>query len=270
MRLKDEFGADPLDANLAMKLSKIHIRFLFCCLAIDNGCSFSPTKGRPMKRTLVFSILLTLALPALADVREEVLSLNENIRHTVKSNHLDERILLRLKNQLETALRTLQGERPGRPGGPGRRDQFELRCMSRDNDNRAPYILAGEFRDFSVKRFPDFLFQSENACMTTIQNVYEIIGGQHFCVSKDKDGKAPYVLGSIIGQESVLHKEVFLNLESCNMSLQSARSTFVAFSYCSSRDRDGRNPYIRVVVDREGKSSRQSEIFNSLESCLQK
>lgn len=212
---------------------------------------------------LVCLALLAFSGLSLAQVDRDVVDLNDKIRSLVLSNSYDQRTLLRAKNQLETVLLTLGGTDTGPVGG------VTLRCVSRDNDNAAPYIFAVELSDFTLKRFPEHKFSSLNSCQTKAAAGRVMIGGFFTCVSRDGDDANPFVIASFIGEQTTKRTEKFSSLEQCQSTVRGARSNLDAFVMCVSRDNDGANPWIKVVVKRDGSTIRQTDTYSSAQQCQQ-
>lgn len=215
-----------------------------------------------MKLILIAALL---SLSTFAQTEQEVLELNEQIRAHVLNNQVDNRTLLRVKNQLENVLLTLGTTSEN----PGPIPSVSLKCASRDNDGVAPWILTGERADFSVIRYSQFQYRDLESCRRAASGGREMVGGFHTCTSRDNDGVAPFVMASFYGERAVKRTEVFSNLEICYGSIKRARANLEAFATCISRDGDGVAPFVKLVVKRDGTSSRQSNTFQSLETCFQ-
>lgn len=215
-----------------------------------------------MPRLLIL-IATLFSFSSLAQVERDIVELNDQIRQLVLSRSFDNRTLLRVKNQLENVLITLDGS-TGEPGGTIK----SFKCVSRDNDNRSPYIFAVELSDFSLRRIPDYKFNSLESCQSKAQAVRFMAGAVHTCVSRDNDDTSPFVVASFYTDRTSKRTEVFKDLIQCQGVLNSARVSADAWMICVPRDNDGTAPWIRLVIKRDGSSVRQSETYQSHESCL--
>lgn len=211
---------------------------------------------------LIPMIALILSFTAFAQVERDVVELNDQIRQSVLSRSYDQRTLLRVKNQLENVLLMLDGS-TGEPGGTIK----SFKCVSRDNDNRSPYIFAVELSDFSLRRIPDYKFNSLESCQSKAQASRFMVGAVHTCVSRDNDDSNPFVIASFFTDKTIKRTEVFKDLLQCQGVVRSARLTAEAWMVCVPRDNDGSAPWIRLVVKRDGATVRQSETYQSFESC---
>lgn len=205
---------------------------------------------------------LILSFTAFAQVERDVVELNDQIRQLVLSRSFDQRTLLRVKNQLENVLLTLDGS-TGEPNGTIK----SFKCVSRDNDNRSPYIFAVELSDFSLRRIAEYKFNSLESCQSKAQAARFMVGGVHTCVSRDNDDSNPFVIATFYADRTSKRTEVFKDLIQCQSVMNAARVSSEAWMICVPRDNDGSAPWIRVVTKRDGQSVRQSETFSSFESC---
>ena len=207
-------------------------------------------------------VFLLISFSSLAQVEQEVVELNDQIRQLILSRPYDDRTLLRVKNQLENVLLTLDGT-PETPAGTIK----SFKCVSRDNDNRAPYIFAVEMSDFSIRRIPDYKFNSLESCQTKAQASRFMVGAVHTCVSKDNDDVAPFVIASFMPDRTIKRNEIYRELNLCQNSIRAARVSAEAWMICVARDNDGQSPWVKLVIKRNGSSTRQSETYQSYESC---
>lgn len=215
-------------------------------------------------------IVLAVALLSsnvFAQVERDVIDLNDQIRQHVLSRPVDNRTLLRVKNQLENVLLTLQGT--DQNPNPNPVPTFGLKCVARDNDNAAPWILASERSDFSIIRYPQYTYRDVESCRRAATTGREMAGGLHTCTSRDNDGVAPFVMASFYGERTTKRTETFRDIEACFNTIKRARANYEAFVTCISRDNDGVAPFVKMVVKYDGTSTRQSNTFQSIETCFQ-
>jgi hypothetical protein len=213
---------------------------------------------------LAFSLL---SLNVFGQVERDVIDLNDQIRSIVLTRPVDNRTLLRVKNQLENVLLTLQGSDQNPIPNPV--PTLGLKCVARDNDNAAPWIFAGERSDFSIIRYPQYTYRDIESCRRAATTGREMAGGMHTCTSRDNDGAAPFVMASFYGERTTKRTETFRDIEACFNTIKRARANYEAFVTCISRDNDGVAPFVKIVVKFDGASIRQINTFQSLESCFQ-
>lgn len=216
-------------------------------------------------KSFLFLILLFSAHPGFSQVERDVVDLNDQIRQNILTRSYDQRILLRVKNQLENILLTLDSGAPT-PGSDTA--VINLKCVAQDNDNSAPWIFAAELSDFTLKRFREHSFRSLQSCQARAQTARVLVGGLHTCVSRDNDDSAPFVIATFVNDRTFKRPEGFTTLASCQSVLGRARVSVDAWMFCAARDNDNSAPWIRVVVKRDQTSIRQTEsTFQTLESC---
>ncbi|MBX3041933.1 MAG: hypothetical protein KF789_14600 [Bdellovibrionaceae bacterium] len=93
------------------------------------------------------------------------------------------------------------------------------------------------------------------------------------CVSRDNDGRAPYVFATRSGiQVTRISGETFQSQSDCQSTLSQVRTIRGVNLLCTSRDNDGREPYTLAalqdsrIVRIAGTSSSKSECWNTLTS----
>jgi hypothetical protein len=214
---------------------------------------------------LICLMVLIVSFSSFAQIERRVIDLNDQIRSHVLNHTVDQRTLVRVKNQLEHVLATLHGTNPG----PNPIPSFGLKCVSRDNDGYEPWILAGERSDFSIIRYPQYMYRNIESCRRAASAGREMVGGFHTCSSRDNDGYAPFIIASFYGERTNKRTETFRDIEACFNAIKRARENAEAFVTCVSRDNDGMAPFVKMVVKSEGQSTRQSHTYQNIESCFQ-
>lgn len=217
-----------------------------------------------MKAFLLLGLII-ISNHAFSQVEREVVDLNDQIRQNILSRSYDQRTLLRVKNQLENILLTLDGG-TSTPGNGGVVNS--LRCVARDNDNAAPWIFAVELSDFTMKRYTEHSFRSIDSCQSKAQAARVMAGSLHTCVSRDNDDAAPFVIATFTQDRTFKRTEGFTTIQSCQDVIVKARVSADAWMFCVARDNDNAAPWIRVVVKRDGTSTRQTETtYQTLGQC---
>ncbi len=145
-----------------------------------------------------------------------------------------------------------------------------LRCTSRDNDGRDPWILAIELDPVTVVRLPNLVFATSTACRQSADRARYVGANKTVvCASRDRDARNPYVLAVIdfAARTSTPTTAVLPTLEDCQRELDSARESNAGLALCVSRDNDGRNPWVRMLIRPDGTSQRGSDVYASVTDC---
>lgn len=92
----------------------------------------------------------------------------------------------------------------------------------------------------------------------------------HLCVSRDNDGKNPYVIGFRSGaQIKKVSGTTFVDAASCQLSLDSMKVAQDGILVCITRDGDGRNPWQLGLLDNMGGIQKVAQSnTNTFEDCL--
>lgn len=154
----------------------------------------------------------------------------------------------------------------GFPTDPGHAPSY--RCVSRDNDNRAPYVIG--IRDgLNVSRIRGSQFASESECQEALASTRYLMGETLICVSRDNDGRNPYQIAKLGTDVVRLPRTLTPDVRSCGelrAKLRPARDGRVLF--CNSRDNDNRAPYKAISLRlSDGDVQTGSEIFNTMGEC---
>lgn len=167
-----------------------------------------------------------------------------------------------IARHLESIDRILEG------GGQGRNEGGEYTCVSRDNDGRSPYVL-GIREGVQITRLKGETFKSEQSCKDTLASARNFARSTIMCVSKDNDGRSPYQLALLNGTAiSRIARTVSGDFQSCQLTLRALRSVRDQAVFCTSRDNDGRSPFVAVDLNvTTGATQVGSETFQDLMSC---
>jgi hypothetical protein len=158
-------------------------------------------------------------------------------------------------------------------GGGGRRDDSELVCVSRDNDNSNPYMLGYRPDPITVIRLPGTVMGSKEACENARTNVRELDMDRNLtCVTRDNDGSNPWMLAIIDSQARTATKIVgtaAANYAACTTTMMEAREVRrQGLGMCVSRDNDGSNPYVVAILSPEGNLARGNEVHANYTECM--
>lgn len=124
-------------------------------------------------------------------------------------------------------------------------DQGVIICITRDNDGRDPWVGAQiNFNGNTIQKIPALSFNTLEQCTAGIGSARPFRNQLLLCTARDNDGRDPWILGRLVnGAMTKIPETVFTAIDQCQRSLDSARSTGDALWVCSSRDRDGRDPW---------------------------
>lgn len=144
-----------------------------------------------------------------------------------------------------------------------------LRCVSRDNDNRAPFVYATLKSDFSLVKVQGVMFTSIAQCETSLRQSENFGGKQIICASKDGDDRAPWVAASLESTAAIQNGNMlFTSFEKCRQAFTESTLSNGKLAFCTSRDSDDRAPFIIGMIDRRtGEMSKASGQFGSLAEC---
>lgn len=161
-------------------------------------------------------------------------------------------------------------ERGGGGGGGGGGGSGDLRCIARDNDGRDPWILSRFRSDGQMQRFDEFVFSNLSSCQAAARNATRVgWDTQVFCSSRDRDGRDPWAFGVIADRATLATDAVFGSLGACESALARARHYRDFMMTCTSRDRDGRDPWSFVTVNAAGQVLLRTDTnWSTLEQCL--
>lgn len=153
----------------------------------------------------------------------------------------------------------------------GKNDVSEssLRCISRDNDNRAPYVYATLKSDFTLEKISESLFTTSSLCEQALSDAKDFSDAQVLCISRDGDDRAPWVSAKLQGNTLIKDKAfLFTSYQGCREAFSSGKVVNGKYAFCTSRDADDRAPYIIGLVDRRtGGLSKASGEYGSIAEC---
>jgi hypothetical protein len=144
-----------------------------------------------------------------------------------------------------------------------------LACIARDNDGRDPWVGAEIAPDAgTVKKVTDLSFATFDACTQGISAGRTFMDQAIICTARDGDGRDPWVLGRVSnGTLTKVTNTVLGNIQQCNQSLNSARISDTSMLLCSSRDRDGRDPWSLYNLTATTATKLASD-YSTFDQCL--
>jgi hypothetical protein len=169
------------------------------------------------------------------------------------------------RDQIAAQLQAIRDILYGHGGGSG--DSYA--CVSRDNDGRGPYVI-GLRSGISVQRVPGTTYERVVTCESALQGLRQIGSLTLACVSRDNDGRGPWVLGSLDGRGGLakISASMTSTFESCQSLMDRTVVRGNDALYCASRDNDGRGPYVAASIDIfNGSTQKGRESFSELEAC---
>lgn len=141
-------------------------------------------------------------------------------------------------------------------------------CIARDNDGRAPWISAAIDGRGNLTRY-SVAYETFNACTDALSSSTAIGSSLIGCVARDNDGRDPWIL-AVMSERGMIRVggTVFSTVAQCRETLQSGRRTYDALLFCTSRDNDGRDPWIIASVREDGTFIRNAgTVFSTLSQC---
>ncbi len=144
-----------------------------------------------------------------------------------------------------------------------------LRCVSKDNDNRGPYVYATLKSDFSLVKVQGVQFYSIEQCETSLRRAEKIGGKQLICASKDGDDRRPWVVANLEGSVATKNANLsFTSFDKCREAFTHSTLSNGKLAFCTSKDGDDLAPYVIGMIDRRsGDLSKASGQFGSLAEC---
>lgn len=164
-----------------------------------------------------------------------------------------------------------RGPRPAPRPRPNPRDEVQLRCTSRDDDNRAPWVLSYVDLNFSVIKLNEVLFSSSSSCEESLKNKKYVLGATLSCTNRDGDNRPPYSMIKFIDRQvSKLSGQNFSSLSNCFTAIEQSRTiSSDEIAFCIDRDADNRSPYVmkKLNVVSGFFSQLNTNSFRSLADC---
>jgi hypothetical protein len=141
-------------------------------------------------------------------------------------------------------------------------------CVSRDNDNTRPYVLA--YKDFAnVVRIPNAAYNSKEECEQSLGAGQRYMDRLFVCATRDNDGSRPFKIVALNGTANalMLQRSVLASLEDCMIATRSMQVRPEGVLYCGSRDNDGTRPFAQTGFKFDGSFVQSRDEYDSLNSC---
>lgn len=141
-------------------------------------------------------------------------------------------------------------------------------CVSRDNDNTRPYVLA--YKDFAnTVRIPNAAFNSKEECEQALSAGQRYMDRLFVCATRDNDGSRPYKIVALNGTASalMLQRSVLNTLEDCMTATRAMQVRQEGVLYCGSRDNDGSQPFAQTGFKYDGSFVQSRDEYNTLNDC---
>lgn len=113
------------------------------------------------------------------------------------------------------------------------------------------------------------MFLTLEDCQSSLVSVRYVNIHALVCISRDNDGRDPYLLVSLQGLNIQRYPNTSGRKESCNNLLRSLRPDRNNIAYvCVARDNDGRAPFVASALDlNSGVSQNGTETFQTISAC---
>ncbi|MBI2521213.1 MAG: hypothetical protein HYV97_12370 [Bdellovibrio sp.] len=203
-----------------------------------------------------------------ADTVENISTLIEQIKASLPTTRAPQADLLRAEQRLQQVLGLIQGN-PNPNPIPPRPDYKQLSCVARDNDNSNPWVIAIKSLDtLSTTKIAGTLFKAKENCERSIQQAKRIQPSHLFCVSKDNDDAAPWILMAYQENRESLRINKFKTIEECYGFLSKTRVMGNVALFCAARDNDSTAPYLQFSYNAATHELHKgTETFQRLEDC---
>ncbi|MFS4460146.1 hypothetical protein [Bdellovibrio sp. HCB2-146] len=225
-----------------------------------------------MKKVIVLAAGCLLAVSAIAqsfNIEQKALDIAREIQQ--RSPYLTESQRYEIARDLESIRRTLRNEGGSNQGRPNRPDRYQsdLACISRDSDNRAPFIIV--IRDGVDSRRTNAMFRTMDECTTALHSSIRLGRSSVFCSARDGDSRAPFVLNAVSrnGVERI-NGVTYGSMSTCNDLVKAGRVTRSGNAlFCAPRDGDDRAPWVALELDTENMQVRAgNQTFSTKEECV--
>ncbi|MCK6597017.1 MAG: hypothetical protein L6Q37_01525 [Bdellovibrionaceae bacterium] len=174
------------------------------------------------------------------------------------------------QDQIQKIARNLESIRRIMNNSSDPTDFPDYSCVSRDNDGRNPYVL-GYRNGVDVVRIPGESFSTKEDCQTALASTRQVRRRTLLCVSRDSDGRTPYQLSILDGAKiNKIPYTVSSDKSQCQQTLKELKTQGQNVIFCTSRDNDGRTPYIAISLNLIDISVKKgSETFTNISDCKQ-
>ncbi|MEQ1877275.1 MAG: hypothetical protein ABL958_11550 [Bdellovibrionia bacterium] len=213
-------------------------------------------------KTFIILLLSLVSLPAFAqrqDPKREIYEITLKIQDELRYSNATAGELEEVQNQLYAALGILRGQSS---------NTSEYKCVARDNDGRAPFILIVQDQSFNIKK-TGLSFTSTQTCQTSVQDIARFRGLSLICASRDGDDRSPFPISLISGADVKVLPMSMTSYQSCKNSLSRTKETREFVALCVSRDGDDRSPWLIKKLDKNTKTVSDVQLsFTSFSECV--
>lgn len=173
-----------------------------------------------------------------------------------------------IMEHLRAISRVLQGNGNGHGGGYHGSERASYTCVARDNDDRAPWVIAIR-EGLNVARIRTVSWNTKSACENVLGTTVAVRGKNLFCVARDNDDRAPFVLATLNGENITKFNQLSWNTTSeCQSIIREVRPYKSGAIFCTARDNDGRSPFVALELNIDDFSIQKgTESFNTIGKC---
>lgn len=210
-----------------------------------------------MKTLILFTLTLIPALAQAGALTDKAYQVAAQLGSLESSLSPQQRA--QVNQQLDALLSSLTS-----PPAPSR----GFSCVSRDNDNSRPYVLA--YKDFTnVTRIRGAVYGSLDECQKSLAASLSVGDYTFACASRDDDGSRPYkIVGATRSPNAfMLQHSVFRTLEDCTAATLAMQQQPEGILYCGSRDNDGAAPFTQTGYKYDGSFVPGRDEYRTLNDC---
>lgn len=223
-----------------------------------------------MKASVLSLVLLivgtqsVMAQPSRTEIKRQMVRTIQDIRSELALDVATDEDLNSALLDLQAALDIL------RVGGGGHTvPPIQLQCISRDNDGHEPYMFGRKNEDFSVTPVQGSVLSLRD-CQASIAQTRRVSNYLIACTTRDSDANAPYMAMAIPNSGTAGVKfGVFGGLSECLEAVGKAPVSGAFMALCTSRDNDGRAPFVKMVFSSVDGSTRTNPVeYRTLQNCF--
>lgn len=211
------------------------------------------------KALAIASLSLVASLATAGTLSDTAYNVADQIRESEYDLTTSQRA--EINRDLNRILRALRNDLPG--------DEYSSSyvCVSRDNDGRNPWII-GEKNGVQITRLAGTVFSTKDECETALAKARRTSAGLAICASRDNDGRNPMTVMILTGTAAKkLPNSTQPDGAACEFVLRNMKVSRKGILYCTSRDNDGRSPFIQMSYQFDGQSARGGDTYSSMADC---
>ena len=150
-------------------------------------------------------------------------------------------------------------------------EDYNLVCVSKDNDGLSPYSITLRNGPVEEKRFL-VSYQTIDECKSAIEIREAVEGSTYICAPKDNDGLAPFEILIVDFGNShsryIKTNAILGTKKNCDQALNAKVLSKGSDHVCASKDADGLNPFGLFRLERNANSQLVGGVFSGFEECL--